>query len=436
MVDAGSNGPLHGVRVLELSQIIAGPFCGMNLADLGADVVKLEASGGEAGRALGGFMPGESKLFHALNRGKRSLVVDLGDERGRQVIHRIIPDYDVFIVNSRPGVPGRLSVDYETLKRFRSDLIYMENTGYGTRGPSAERSGSDIVAQAYSGLMAGGGKVDEFGAPAGSSGTAPADYSAGLAAAMGVCAALYHRQQSGEGQYIATTLLGAALALQASAISRLPVSDAIARDPMLERVEQVRASGGSYQEVLEARSASSPMLGAAFRLYYGGYRVKDGAIILGALTPANRDQMRRVIGLEDDPTDGPDFNAFDPANSKMVQGIMERIREIMLTRTMDEWVAAFDVEGAPVSRVNLPEEMSDDPQVEALGSMIDLEHELSGPERMVGSIVEMSATPTGCDRPSPPLDRHSDEVLTEHGFAAGEIAELREAGVIGASEPN
>ncbi len=436
MVDARSNGPLHGIRVLELSQIIAGPFCGMNLADLGADVVKLEPPGGEGMRILGGFMPGESKFFHTLNRGKRSLVVNLQDERGQQVIHRIIPDYDVFIVNSRPGVPRRLGVDYETLKRFRSDLIYMENTGYGTRGPSAERSGSDIVAQAYSGLMAGDGKIDEFGAPVLITSTAPADYSAGLAAAMGVCAALYHRQQSGEGQYIATTLLGAALALQAAAISRLPVFDAMVRDPMLERVEQVRASGGSYQEVLEARGDIFSMLGAAFRLYYGGYRVKDGAIILGALTPANRDQIRRVIRIEDDPTDGPDFNALDPANSEMVQQIMERIREIMLTRTMDEWVAAFDVEGAPVSRVNLPEEMSDDPQVQALGSMIDLEHELSGPERMVGSIVEMSATPTGSGRPSPPLDRHTDEVLAEHGLAEGEIAELREAGVIGAAQPN
>ncbi len=436
MVDARSNGPLRGIRVLELSQIIAGPFCGMTLADLGADVVKLEAPGGEAGRALGGFMPGESKFFHTLNRGKRSLVVNLGDEHGQQLIHRIIPDYDVFIINSRPGVPKRLSVDYETLKRFRSDLIYIENTGYGTRGPSAERSGSDIVAQAYSGLMAGDGKIDEFGAPVLITSTAPADYSAGLAAAMGVCAALYHRQQSGEGQYIATTLLGAALALQGAMVSRLPVFDVMVRDPMLERVEQVRASGGSYQEVMKARGDIFSMLGAAFRLYYGGYVVKDGAIILGALTPANRDQMRRVIGIEDDPTASPDFNALDPANSERVQGIMERIREIMLTRTMEEWVAAFDVEGAPASRVNLPEEMSDDPQVQALGSMIDLEHELSGPERMVGSIVEMSATPTGSGRPSPPLDRHTDEVLAEHGLAEDEIAELREAGVIGAAEPN
>ena len=268
MVDVRSNGPLHGIRVLEQSQIIAGPFCGMNLADLGADVVKLEAPGGEAGRALGGFMPGESKFFHTLNRGKRSLVVNLDDKRGQQLIYRIIPDYDVFIVNSRPGVPGRLGVDYETLKRFRSDLIYMENTGFGTRGPSAERSGSDIVAQAYSGLMAGDGKVDEFGAPVLITSTAPSDYSAGLAAAMGICAALYHRQQTGEGQYIATTLLGAALALQGAMVSRLPVFDAMVRDPMLERVEQVRGSGGSYQEMLEARGDGLSALGDAFRLYY------------------------------------------------------------------------------------------------------------------------------------------------------------------------
>ena len=426
-----ASGPLQGIKVLEVTQIIAGPFCGVNLADLGADVVKIEPPGGEGGRLLGAFMPGETKFFHTLNRGKRSLVINLRDERGQQVVHRIISDYDVFIINSRPGVPQRLRVDYETLKGFRSDLIYLENTGYGTSGPGAERSGSDIVAQAYSGLMMGDGKVDEFGSPTLISATAPADYTSALAAAMGVCAALYHRAQSGEGQYVSTSLLGSALALQGGSVARLPVFDAMVVDPMLERVNEVRRAGGSYQDILDAKGNLLKMLGGAFLLYYGGYQVKDGAIILGALTPLNREQMRRAMGIDDDPTADPEFNAMDPANDAATTEIGDRIRAVMKTRTMDEWEAAFAVEGAPVSRVNLAEEMADDPQVQALGIMVELEHELSGPETMVGPIVQMSATPTGSDRPSPPLDRHTDEVLAEHGFAAAEIAELRAANAIG-----
>ena len=426
------DGPLRGVRVLELTQIIAGPYCGMNLADLGADVVKLEPREGEAMRVLGGFMPGESKAFHSLNRGKRSLVIDLHDERGRAVVHRMLPAFDVFVINSRPGVSARIGVDYDTLRALRPDLIYMENTGYGTRGPSAERSGSDIIAQAYSGLMAGDGKVDEYGAPLLITSTAPADYSAGLAAAMGICAALYHRERTGEGQYVATSLLGAAMALQGAVSARLPVFDAMVRDPMLEHVNAVRARGGSYVEILQQRGDIFRILGSAFRLYYGGYQVRDGAIILGALTPHNRNQMRGVLGIGDDPTDGPDFNAFDQTNVPVVAAIAERIRAVMLTRTMDEWVAAFDAAGAPASKVNLPEEMSEDPQVRALGCMLDLEHDLTGPEQMVGPPLEMTATPVGARTASPPLDRDTDAVLAEHGFAAAEVATLRAAGVIGA----
>ena len=168
-------GPLAGIKVFEVSQIVAGPYCGLNLVDLGADVIKVEPPGGEGGRQSGGFIPGESKGFHSLNRGKRSLVIDLASPDAQQLVHRIISGFDVFLINARPGVPEHLSVDYETLRKFRPDLIYLENTGFGRHGPLANRSGSDAVAQAYSGLMAGDGKVDEFGAPEIITATAPAD---------------------------------------------------------------------------------------------------------------------------------------------------------------------------------------------------------------------------------------------------------------------
>ena len=424
-------GPLDGIKVFEVSQIVAGPYCGLNLADLGADVVKVEPPGGEGSRASGTFVPGESKGFHTLNRGKRSLVIDLSHPDGQELTHRLIPEFDVFVINSRPGVPERLRVDYETLRQFRPDLIYFENTGFGRSGPGAKRSGSDAVAQAYSGLMAADAKVDPFGAPEIISATAPADFQAGIAGTMAICAALFHRERTGEGQYVETSLLQAGLALQGFRVGKVPALDAQTTDKALAKMYEVKAAGGSYREQIEARGSLHDQMGrAAARLFYGGYAVKDGGIILGALTPANRDQMRRVIGIEDDPTAAPMFDSMDPENRKLVDQMLERVRGIMLTKTMDEWIEAFEKEGAPVSKVQFPEELADDPQVQAMGYMMDLEHELTGPERMVGPIVRMSKTPTGTDRPSPPLGRHTDELLREHGLGDEEIATLRSSGAV------
>ena len=420
-------GPLDGIKVFEVSQIVAGPYCGLNLADLGADVVKVEPPGGEGSRQSGGFIPGESKGFHSLNRGKRSLVIDLGSPDAQALVHRIIPEFDVFVINARPGVAEHLCVDYETLRKFRPDIIYFENSGFGQRGPLRSRSGSDAVAQAYSGLLAGDGKVDDFGAPEIISATAPADYHAGLAGAMAISAALFHRERTGKGQYIETSLLQAGLAMQGTRIGRLPVIDVETSDKTIARIRELQATGGSYREQIKSRGSMFDQMGrAAARLFYGGYAVKDGGVILGALTPLNRNQMRKAIGIEDDPTADPEFNSLDPERHKLVDEMLERVRGIMLTKTMDEWVDIFNELGAPISKVNFPEDMADDPQVEAMGYMIDLDHELTGPERMVGPIVFMSETPTGTQVPSPPLGRHTDELLRECGIDDAEIARLRE----------
>jgi len=402
----------------------------VNLSDLGADVVKVEPPGGEAMRLTGAFLPGESKVFHALNRGKRGIVLDLHRPEGQTVVHRIISRFDVFIINSRPGVPQRLGLDYPTLTRLRPDLVYMENTGYGTRGPSAARAGSDVVVQAYSGLMAAEAKVDQYGAPDMIRSTALIDYTTGFAAAMAICAALYRRQLSGQGELIETSLLNTALAIQTHSVSRLPVSDELLVKPLLDRIHQARRSGNGYAAMAEARRGILTVAGSAFLLYYGGYQVKDGAIILGALSPANRDACRRAIGITDDPSDRSDFNALDPQNQANVQELRERIRPIMLTKTMDEWIELFDLEGAPASKVNIPEEMADDPQVQAMGYMRHYEHSLTGPEELVGPSVQMRNWPTGSDLPSPTPGQHTDEVLLEAGFSREEVDSLRAVGAI------
>ena len=425
-------GPLDGIKVLELTQIIAGPYCGVALADLGAEVVKLESPEGDAARKIGQFAPGESKAFHGLNRGKRGLVLNLASPDGRAVAHRLIRDFDVFVTNVRPGVAERIGVDYETLRQFRPDLIYFDVTGFGDRGPSSHRAGSDAMVQAYSGLVAGDLKVAPNGAPEQITATAPSDYIAALGGAMGVCAALYHRERTGEGQRISTSLLGAGLVLQAPWAADVPVSDSILIEPLRQMMSEMRGSGASYAEMIEARR-SRPTQGKAFRIYYSGYPVKDGAIILGALTPQNRDQIRTALGITDDPIDDDDFNAIGPEADAVVARVEAQIRSELANGTMAEWMAKLDATGAPASPVNWLEDMADDPQVVAMNLMRSIDHPLTGPERHVGPLVEMSQTETGTDRSAPPLDSETDEILLEHGFEEAEIVRLRASGAIGAA---
>ena len=426
-------GPLDGIKVLELSQIIAGPYCGVALADLGADVVKLESPSGDAARVIGQFAPNESKAFHALNRSKRGLVINLATPEGRDVLHRLIPDFDIFVTNVRPGVAERIGVDYPTLKTFRSDLIYLDVTGFGDRGPSAHRAGSDVVIQAYSGLMAGDLKVDAAGAPEQITATAPADYIAALGGAMAACAALYHRAQTGEGQRISTSLLAAGLALQTPWAAHVPVSDSILIEPLRQTMHELRDAGASYAELIETRR-SRPSQGKAFRIYYAGYPVKDGAIILGALTPQNREQIRSALGIADDPTDDPDFNAIGPDADAIVARVEAEVRAKLAAGTMSEWMTRLDAAGAPASPVNWPEDIADDPQVAAMNLVRSYDHRLTGPEQLVGPLVEMSQTPTGNDQAAPPLDADTDQILRQHGFSDDEIAGFRASGAVGVGD--
>ena len=191
-------GALDGIKVLEFTQIIAGPFGGMMLSDMGADVIKIEPTQGEPWRLAQQFIPGESKTFMSLNRGKRSLPLDLNDPRATAIVHKLVADVDVVVVNARPDVPANLKIDYETLSAINPRLIYCDNTAFGRQGPHAYRPGYDLIVQAMSGLMAAEGKITN-GVPGQITSTAIADFATGLAIAWGVCAALYARERTGKG---------------------------------------------------------------------------------------------------------------------------------------------------------------------------------------------------------------------------------------------
>jgi crotonobetainyl-CoA:carnitine CoA-transferase CaiB-like acyl-CoA transferase len=423
-------GPLAGVRVLEFSQIVAASYSGVNLSDLGADVVKVEPIEGEAYRSSGAVVPGEGKRFQSLNRGKRSLAVDLQSEAGRALIHRIVPGFDASLINFRPGVAERLGIDYETLSQHHPGLIYARITGFGPEGPMASLGATDLVAGAYGGLVAGNGKTNDVGGAAPLT-PAVSDYTTGLACAMAICAALYARQSTGRGQLIDGSLLQSAMSIQDIYVMRQSVTDAVFRNPMIERVQQLRADGASYEAQLEARQEYRTAGAGIPRLYYSGYVARDGGIVLGCLTRRTREAARRALGMEHDESDEDGFNPQDPSNRERVDHWRDEIVKTIRQHTVAEWMERFAAEGVPASPVNFPEELADDAQVEAMGIMVDLEHEVTGAQRVVGPVVRMSDTPTAARSASPALGVHTRDILREHGLSDDEIAALHAEGVIG-----
>jgi formyl-CoA transferase len=424
-----ATGPLAGIRVLEFSQIVAGPFAGVALSDMGADVIKVEPLEGENRRNSGAVVPNEGKYFQSLNRGKRSLPIDLSKPEGQHLVQRIIPNFDVVLLNYRAGVAERLHIDYATLSALNPGLIYANITGFGDRGPYAERAGSDIVAQAYSGVMAAEAKVDEHGAPATLTSSTYLDRTTGMAAVMGICAALFHRAQTGQGQEIHASLLQTALELLSDRVMREPVHDAIGRDPLMAEIRAKRDSGAPYDEVAAIRRSQGPRF-ASHRLYYGGYHTKKGALVLGAVTHRTRDTIRGILDFHD-PTDSPEFNAADPENRRLIEEWRQEIQDRLMTREAEDWVALFLAAGVPASVVNQPEDMADDPQVIAAGMTTQLEHPITGPQTVVSPMIRMSVTPTAAQRPSPPLGAHTREVLLECGLSANEVEELVARHVVG-----
>ena len=422
-----ASGPLVGIRVLEFSQIIAGPFGCQNLSDMGAEVIKVEPPKGEPWRLYSQFRPGESKHFHALNRGKKSLVLNLEDPAAREVVHRLVPDIDIVVINYRPDVSAKLGIDDATLRALRPDLIYIDNTAWGRKGPWANRPGYDIIAQAVSGLMAADGKLDEGGSPGTITASPMADYGTGIAIAWAACAALYHREKTGEGQFIETTLLNTALAMQGMYGMDLPLCDALKYQKMA-MVEELRAQGAPYAQVLEAHGAGGvPRVG---NVYYRAYATKDGAVAVGALSPSLRAKVRAAIPTEYLGLYDPEFDARNPehvARATLEVGKVEaRFREL----TTAEWLERLEAHGVPCGPVNFVEEAMLDPQTLANDMTVQLHHDVTGEETQVSPLLRMSATPLEAQGSSPMLGRHTDEVLRGAGYSDAEIAALRARGAI------
>lgn len=421
-------GPLAGVRVLEFSEIIAAPFCGMLLSDMGADVIKVEPPGGEPWRDYQPLGLRESRGYISLNRGKRAVTLDLLRPEGQAIAHKLAERADVVIVNYRPDVSEKLAIDYETLRRLNPRLIYCDNTAFGRKGPWAHRPGYDIIAQAVTGLMALEGKAQD-GVPQYNFHPA-ADFSTGLAMAWGICAALFVRERTGVGQRIDTTLLGSALAIQTMRFLSVEAADADLREQALAQVNALRAAGASYEEQLAVIRGVRPAIG---NIYYRCYQTANGFIAVGCLSRALREKLLAVLGMEDWRVGRNDVDASDPQVQEYAARLVQQAEALFRARTSEEWLATLEAAGVPAAPVLFTEELLEDPQVLANDLVVELEHALMGPVRMVGTPIQMSVTPLRVQGASPALGQHNDEVLASLGYSAQQIDALRQAGVIGAS---
>jgi len=394
--------PLDGVRVIDLTQALAGPYCTMLLGDLGADVIKVEPPGrGDMSRGWGPpFIKGESAYFLSINRNKRGITVNFRTPEGQRILHQLAKDADVFIVNiPRMESLRRGRIDPDTLQAINPRLIYCAISGYGFTGPKAGRGGYDVVAQGEAGLMSLTGEPD--GGPIRFP-TPMADISAGIYATIGILSALLAREKTGRGQFLDIALLDS-------------------------QVTWLANVAGSYF----ATGQRPPRLGNVHPTItpYQPFRTKDKHIIIAVGTERLWQRFCAILGIEDTIMVDPRF-ATNAQRNQHRDELIPLLQEILEKQPADYWLEKFVAEGIPCGPINFPDETLADPQIVARGMIVELEHPLAGLVRSIGNPVHLSETPVTYRLPPPLLGQHNEEVLSTLGYDAKQMEELREQGVI------
>jgi crotonobetainyl-CoA:carnitine CoA-transferase CaiB-like acyl-CoA transferase len=378
--------PLHDIRVLDMTQVMAGPFCCQLLGDMGADVIKVEppGTGDSARHGMGFTMKGEdTAAFLAVNRNKRSIALNLKDDSHRQAFHRLAGTADVLVENFRPGVCAKLGIDYETLTEANPGLIYASISGFGQTGPSAMRAGYDLIAQGMSGVMSvtgePGGEPVKCGIPI-------SDLSSGLFCAFAILTAYVSRQETGRGQYIDTSLFEGALALS------------------IWETAELWATGRVPQPLGSAHRLTAP---------YQALRTRDGHVTVGGNTERLWARLCAAID-RDDLVEDERFATNDArmANRPALEAELEAVLE---QRTTGEWLEVLLEAGVPAGPIYDYRQVFEDPHTHARAMMVEMEHPVEGTVRGLGIPFKLSETPGQIRRAAPLLGEHTEEILSELG---------------------
>lgn len=393
-------GPLDGIRVVDLTTVMLGPFCTQILGDMGADVIKIEAPGGDIGRQTGATRnPGMSAAYLSKSRNKRSVVLDLKKSEGYAVLKRLVADADVMVHNIRPKAAERLSIDYEAMCAIKPDLVYAVATGFGEQGPFVDKPAYDDLIQGASGLAA------LTGVPTGTPRYAPgalADKTTGLYLTWSISMGLLHRERTGEGQKI-----------------HVPMYEAFTAYVMSEHMQ-----GRSFEPPLGPAGYSRVLTP-----HRRPYETSDGHI---CALPYNDKQWRRFFELAGRPelADDPRFES-QKARSSNFDALYGWVAEVMVTRTSAGWLAALEAADIPVMPMNTADDLFDCPHLSAVDMFPEIEHPTEGTLRYIKIPVAFSKTPGGFYRHAEQLGTSTREVLAEAGYDAQEIDALVERGAAG-----
>jgi crotonobetainyl-CoA:carnitine CoA-transferase CaiB-like acyl-CoA transferase len=394
----GASGPLLGVKVVDFCNFIAGSSGAMLLGDLGAEVVKVEPLAGDPARAWGPFLAGESRYFQGWNRNKRGLAVDLATTDGREVIYRLLARADIVIENFRPRITEKLRIDYATVRSLNSGIIYCSSTGFGSQGPLRQRPAYDPVLQAMAGAAHGNLR---FSGKIAICSVAVSDYQAAMLAVAGILAALYHRQKTGEGQHLETSLLQAIMSVQAH----------------------------FYCQALE-RDEEGPVGICPYRLF----ETKDHPIFVGAPTDRFFRRLCEALGtpaLADDPK-----FVSNPQRLLHQAELYAQLEPRFLTKGADEWEFVLVEKEVPCGVVGTYQEFFVHPQVAAMAMNPIVDHSTIGPLRLAGVPIHFEKTRGHIQRAAPTLGQHSEEILRECGYDDDQINDLRKKEIIKSAKEN
>ena len=394
-------GPIAGVRVLELAQIMAGPACGLMLADLGAEVIKIEktAGGDDTRKFLPPDINGESAAFMMMNRNKKGLALNLKEQEGINIFKKMVEQSDVVIENFRKGTLEKLGIGYEDLKKINPKIILCEISGYGRTGPYADKGGFDLVAQGMSGLMSITGESSDK--PPMKVGAPLTDITAGILGATGVLAALINRDKTGKGQRVDTSLYEAGIVHT------------------------------YWQSAIAGATGKSPgPLGSAHPLTapYQAFKTKDNWITIGASNQNNwmnlLNAIERVDLQEDD--------RFKDNNSRMknLEALAPILQEELLKKTSNEWIKIFDEKGLPCGPINSIAEMHNDPHTLDRKMVIEVDNKKAGKSKAIGMPIKFSDTNANTEIGAPNFGQHTDEILIQFGYSAEQIKDYKDKGIV------